>query len=51
MKKVFFSILAISLLSTTAVVAGKGKAAKKHHAKKECPSNCPRTMDCSKMHS
>jgi hypothetical protein len=49
MKKIFFSILAITLLSTTAVFAEKGRTAKKHHAKKECPSNCPKTGDCSKM--
>jgi hypothetical protein len=51
MKKYFFSILAIALLSSSAAFAGHGKVAKKHHAKKECPSTCPRNMDCSKMHS
>jgi hypothetical protein len=48
MKKIFFSILAISLLSTAAVFATGHKEAKKHHAKKTCPKNCPDTKDCHK---
>jgi hypothetical protein len=48
MKKIFFSILAITMIST-AVVAEKGKTAKKHSTKKECPSNCQKTGSCDKM--
>jgi hypothetical protein len=51
MKKAFFSILAVSLLITTAVEAKKNKASKKHMAKKECPVPCPKTLGCSQMHS
>jgi hypothetical protein len=44
MKKVFFAILAISMLSTSFAFAGKGKQAKKVAAKKtECPKDCPRS--------
>jgi hypothetical protein len=48
MKKVFFSVLAICLLSSSAVIAGKSKPAKKQHAKKECPKSCPK-MTCPAM--
>ena len=49
MKKILFSILAISLLSTTAVFADGGKkAAKKQATNKTCPKGCPKTKDCSK---
>ncbi len=52
MKKILFSIAAITLLST-AGFAHKRKTAKKQTVKTECvcPANCPKTMDCSKMHS
>jgi hypothetical protein len=44
MKKVFFAILAISMLSASLAYAGKGKQAKKVAAKKtECPKDCPRS--------
>jgi len=46
MKKVFFAILAISMLSTSFAFAGKGKHAKKTGTKTECPKDCPRTMGC-----
>jgi hypothetical protein len=47
MKKVFFAIMAISMLSATQVFAGKGKHTKKAVATKtECPKDCPRTMGC-----
>lgn len=46
MKKVFFAILAISMLSTSFAFAGKGKRAKKAGIKTECPKDCPRTMGC-----
>jgi hypothetical protein len=46
MKKLFFSILAISMLSSNAVFADGGKIAKKHHAKSSCPKSCPKTKDC-----
>ena len=42
MKKLFFSILVMSLLSSTAMYAGGGKNAKKNK-KKICPVEC-----CSK---
>ncbi len=49
MKKILFSILAISLLSTTVVFAGGGKKiAKKQTTSKTCPKGCPKTKDCSK---
>jgi hypothetical protein len=47
MKKAIFSILAISLLATTAVNAGKGKTSKKHIAKKECSVSCQCTDPCT----
>jgi hypothetical protein len=47
MKKAFFSILAIALLATTAVNAGKGKASKKHPAKKECSATSQCTEPCT----
>jgi hypothetical protein len=53
MKKIFFLIAAIILLSATAF-ATKHKAGKKKQAAKTqcfCPAGCPKTMDCSKMHS
>jgi hypothetical protein len=53
MKKILFSIAAITLLST-AGFAKKPKTVKKKHAAKTecvCPPNCPKTMDCSKMHA
>jgi hypothetical protein len=44
MKKVFFAILAISMLSASFAFAGTGKHAKKAAAsKKECPKDCPRS--------
>ena len=46
MKKVFFAILAISMLSTSFVFAGNGKHAKKTGTKTECPKDCPPTMGC-----
>ena len=47
MKKIFFAILAVSMLSTSFAFAGKGKRVKKGVAKTECPKDCPRTMGCS----
>ncbi len=46
MKKVFFAILAISMLSTSFAFAGKGKHAKKPIVKTECPKGCPHTPGC-----
>jgi len=53
MKKIIFSVAAITLLST-AGFANKRKAGKKKQAVKTecvCPANFPKTMDCAKMHS
>jgi hypothetical protein len=53
MKKILFSVAAITLLST-AGFANKRKAGKKKQAVKTecvCPANCQKRMDCSKMHS
>jgi hypothetical protein len=46
MKRVFFAILAISMLSTSFAFAGKGKRAKKTGTQTECPKDCPRSMGC-----
>jgi len=49
--KIFFSIAAITLLSTAAF-ATKHKAAKKKEAVKTecvCPAGCPKTPDCPKV--
>lgn len=47
MKKIFFAILAISMLSASFAFAGNGKRESKKVAKKtECPKDCPRTMGC-----
>lgn len=51
MKKVFFSILAITLLSTAGYATKHKSAKRKHSTKVECPVDCPKTMDCAKMHS
>ena len=50
MKNLIFSLLAMSLLSTTAF-AGGIKTVKKEHHKTTCPANCnkkdcPKTADC-----
>jgi|GEM_PF-6745929 len=47
MKKAFFSILAIALLATTAVNAGKGKTSKKHPTKKEYSATSQCTEPCT----
>jgi hypothetical protein len=48
MKKVFFSIMAITMLST-AGFATKHKSVKKKQASKcECPAGCPKTPACHK---
>ena len=47
MKKLFFSLLAMSLLSTT-VFAGGVKTPGKEHHKKTCPAKCIK-KDCPKM--
>ena len=46
MKKVFFSLLVMSLLSSGAVYASGGKKAKKNK-KKDCPIECC-TKECKK---
>jgi hypothetical protein len=47
MKKIFFAILAISMLSTSFAFAGSGKRSNKKVGKKtECPKDCPRTIGC-----
>ncbi len=51
MKKIIFSALAIILLSTAGFATKHRSAKKKLAVKSECPVSCPRTMDCSKMHS
>jgi hypothetical protein len=46
MKKIFFAIMAIAMLSTSFAFAGKGKHAKKAGVKTECPKGCPHIMGC-----
>jgi hypothetical protein len=46
MTKIIFSMLAIVLLSSTAVFADGGK--KKPATIKSCDKGCPKTKDCSK---
>jgi hypothetical protein len=48
MKKIFFSILAIALLSGSFAFAGKVKHAKKTGKKTECvcPKDCPKNCPC-----
>ncbi len=48
MKKAFIGILALTLLSTTSVLAEGGKKVKKAKAKVECSKGCPETKDCHK---
>lgn len=48
MKNIFFSIMAIALLSTTAFATGGKGDAKKHKATTTCPANFPQTKDCHK---
>jgi len=50
MKKLLFSLLAMSLLSTTVFAGGVKPAGKEHH-KKTCTAkcakkDCPKMMDC-----
>ena len=47
MTKIIFSMLAIAMLSSTAVFAGGGKD-KKSASTKSCDKGCPKTKDCSK---
>ena len=47
MKKIFFAILAVTLLSVSSAYAGKGKHGKKQAAKMECGRNCP-ANSCTK---
>jgi hypothetical protein len=47
MKKIIFSMLAIAMLSSTAVLAEGGKT-KKPAATKSCDKGCPKTKDCGK---
>ncbi len=51
MKKVFFSILAVVLLSNDGFAEKHKSAKKKRVTRSECPAACPKTMDCSRMHS
>ena len=48
MKKIFFSVLAIALLSTSFAFAGKVKHAKKTAKKTECvcPKDCLKNCPC-----
>jgi len=47
MKKIIFSMLAIAMLSSSAVFAEGGKT-KKPAATKSCDKGCPKTKDCGK---
>ena len=46
MKKVFLGVLALTLMSTTAVHADTGKKKAKAKTKTECTKGCPDTKDC-----
>jgi len=48
MRKIFFAILAVTLLSASSAYAGKGKHAKKQAAKTECCKHCTGTGCCKK---
>lgn len=48
MKKIFFSVMAIALLSSAAFAAGGKVEVKKHKAATTCPKRCPKTKDCHK---
>ena len=49
MKKVIFSILVVSFLSSVSLYAGGGRNAKKNKTKKTCPIECcSKTKDCTK---
>jgi hypothetical protein len=42
MKKIFFPIMAIAMLSTAAFAGNGGKGdAKRHKTARTCPANCP----------
>jgi hypothetical protein len=47
MKRIIFSMLAITMLSSTAVFADGGKD-KKPATTKTCDKGCRKSMDCSK---
>ena len=47
MKRIIFSMLAMAMLSSSAVFADGGKA-KKPASSKTCDRGCPKTKDCSK---
>lgn len=63
MKKIFFGVMLLSLMTTTAVYAGGGKKKAKSKAKTECcktvckdikdkncgPNNCPVKPGCEKV--
>jgi len=46
MHKIIFSMLAIAMLSSSAVFADGGKS--KKPATTKCDKGCPKTKDCSK---
>jgi hypothetical protein len=49
MKKIFFAILAVTMLSSSFAFAGNAKHAKKKAAKKTecvCPKDCPKDCPC-----
>lgn len=48
MKNIFFSIVAIAVLSTTAVIAGGKADAKKDKANPTCAAGCSQTKDYPK---
>lgn len=48
MKKIFFSIMAITMLSTAGFATKHTSARKKQAAKCECPAGCPKKPDCHK---
>ena len=48
MKKVFVSVLVLSLLSGVALGADGGKKKTNKKAKMECTKNCPDKKDCKK---
>jgi hypothetical protein len=48
MKNVFFSIMAIAMMSMTAFAGGGKTTVKKHKATTTCPAGCPKSMGCHK---
>jgi hypothetical protein len=47
MKNIFFSIMALAMVSATAFAGGKIET-KKAKANTACPAGCPKSKDCHK---